>query len=61
MSENEYLMSKAGAVSLIKALSEALLGNDRQDVLLRVSVEDHYRVSIKVNRDIAVTATYGEA
>jgi hypothetical protein len=48
-------ISKAGAVSMIKALSEALLAESgRDNVLLRVWQEDDYRVGVKVNRDIAV-------
>ena len=54
-------ISKAGAVSLIKALSEALLHESgRPDVRVCVWDEDDYRIGFKVNRDIAVFGTYGE-
>ena len=57
----ECKISKAGAVSLIKALSEALLHESgRTDVAIRAMYEDDYRISFTVNRDIAVWATYEE-
>jgi hypothetical protein len=53
----DYTISKAGAVSLIKALSEALLDESgRSDVRIRGWRDGDIRVMLEVNRDIAVVA-----
>jgi hypothetical protein len=56
----DYTISKLGAVSLIKALSEALLAESgRSDVRIRGWRDGDDRVMLEVNRDIAVVAIDG--